>query len=170
MCPNLNDVTQRQKREIAGFNLNNKVTRKQSCCFDLRCFVSLLLNFSNVHAGLETGASSLIPILRNNRCNGQGGAACSRSIGAAPPGMMPAHPPSLCFSATRQRGPTVWNRCRLLSGNGISCVCLRIGWFQFVAAPNYSPDQVVKLCETRPAPGPAFLAWPGLFPSLNVPG
>src|ERR1017187_7617050 len=104
------------------------------------------------------------------RFNWQGGAACSRSIGAAPPGMMAAHPPSLCFSATRQHGPTVWNRCRLLSGNGISCVCLRIGWFQFVAAPNYSPDQVVKLCETRPAPGPAFLAWPGLFPDKNVPG
>ena len=34
---------------------------------------------------------------------------------------MAAHPPSLCFSATRQRGPTVWNRCRLLSGNGIGC-------------------------------------------------
>src|ERR1035437_8972576 len=32
----------------------------------------------------------MIPIPRDNRCNGQGGAAGSRSIGAAPPGMMAA--------------------------------------------------------------------------------
>ena len=50
------------------------------------------------------------------------------------------------------------------------CDAMWFRWFQFVAAPNCSPGQVVKLCETRPAPGPASLAWPGLFPSLNVPG
>src|ERR1035437_9999876 len=49
----------------------------------------------------------MIPIPRDNR---EGGAACSRSIGAAPPGMM----------AVQQRGPTVWEMCRLLSGNGIT--------------------------------------------------
>jgi len=47
--------------------------------------------------------------------------AGSRLVGT-PPGMMAAHRSSPGFDPTRQRGPTVWEMCRLLSGNGIS-VC-----------------------------------------------
>ena len=50
------------------------------------------------------------------------------------------------------------------------CDAMWFRWFQSVAAPNHSRGQVVKLCETRQAPGPASLARPGLFPGLNVPG
>jgi hypothetical protein len=102
MRPNLNDVGQRQKREIAGFNLNHKATKKQSCCFDLRCFVSLWLNFSNVHAGLETGAPSrtvlrdpgrqerhqMDPTVLSRLC-GQPGAAATVRVGVQP-GQLPA--------------------------------------------------------------------------------
>ena len=42
--------------------------------------------------------------------------AGSRLVGT-PPGMMAAHRSSPGFDPTRQSGPTVWNGCRLLSGN-----------------------------------------------------
>jgi hypothetical protein len=45
---------------------------------------------------------------------------------------MAAHPPSLCFSATRQRGPTVWNMLPIIIGK----------WYEFLLPPERIKSKV----------------------------